>query len=112
MSWLATKYAWKCRDERVKGSVRLVLLALALRVRKNYISTVPTSHGILQRLTFLSDDTVGRCLDVLVDSGEVKRVRRGKKAVYALIKMAGPLFAENPQDAGKFRPKRRRCPFF
>lgn len=110
MSWLATKYVWHCRDEAVKGSTRLVLLALALRVRKRFISTTPTSMTTLQRLTFLSDDQVRRCLDVLVEIGHVQRLKRGKYATYALAKMAGPLFAcdvgENPQDAGFFEPQK------
>lgn len=102
MSWLATKYAWKCRNEAVKGSVRLVLLALALRVKTNYIDTVPTSLSVLRRLTFLSDDTITAAIKVLCIAGEVRRVRRGKYAIYAMAKMAGPLFAENPQDAAFF----------
>lgn len=106
MSWLATKYAWKCRHEDVKGSVRLVLLALALRVRKHYISTVPTSYAVLTRLTFLSDDTLKRCIDTLIAAGEVQRTRRGKRAVYALIKLAGPLFSESPQDAVFFEAEK------
>lgn len=106
MSWLATKYAWKCRHEDVKGSVRLVLLAIALRVKKNYISTVPTSMATLMRLTFLSDDAVRRCLNTLELAGEVRRIRRGKRARYALVKMAGPLFLETPQDAVFFEEEK------
>lgn len=94
MSWLATKYAWKCQNPLVKGGTRLVLLALALRVRKRRITTLPTSLGQLQALTLMSPEQIRRCLDTLEGSGvrEVKRLNRGKLAVYGLPKMAGPLF--------------------
>lgn len=103
MSWIATKYAWKCRNPLVKGSVRLVLLAVALCVEKSKLRTCPTSLKKLARLTFLSHEQIRRCLDVLSgdDVGEVLRVSRGKNAIYELPKMAGPLFAVDSEEPGK-----------
>jgi len=105
MSWLATKYAWKCQHARVKGSVRLVLLAIALRVKKSYVSTTPTSLGVLRRLTLLSEDQIRRCLDILTSTevGEVRRVRRGKRATYAMSTMVGPLFVCDAEESGKMQ---------
>lgn len=92
MSWLATKYAWKCQNARVKGGTRLVLLALALRVRYRRITTRPTSMKFLMKLTLMSEEQIRRCVDLLGELKEVKRIHRGKHATYALPQMAGPLF--------------------
>lgn len=100
MSWLATKYAWKCANPHVKGGTRLVFLALAMRVRKRRITTLPTSLNLLGRLTLMSHEQIRRCIDRLgeKDISEVRRVNRGKNAVYALPKMAGPLFVVEWED--------------
>jgi len=101
MSWLAVKYALACRDDRVKGSVRLVLVALGARVDYRRITTSPTSLGDLQWLTFLSVEQLRRILDTLEGIGEVKRLHRGKYAVYGLPKLAGPLFVWNDTEPVK-----------
>lgn len=104
MSWIATKYAWKCTNPLVKGSVRLVLLAIALRVEKQKLKTTPTSLAQLERLTLLDERQIRRCLNLLCSSkvGEVERLTRGKRAVYALPKLAGPLFVcDAPEKADK-----------
>lgn len=114
MSWLATKYAWKCTNPAVKGGVRLVFLALALRVRKARITTAPTSLPQLMLLTLLSAEQVRRNLDVLCDAGEVRRLNRGKLARYGLPKMAGPLFVcDSPEESVKmtdfvYEPPKRK----
>jgi len=92
VSWHAIKYAWTCQQPEVKGSPRLVLLAIATRVRRQKAKTGPTSLAQLQRLTLLTERQVRRCLDVLESVGEVRRVRRGKKAIYAMPRLVGPLF--------------------
>lgn len=100
MSWIATKYAWKCQNPLVKGSVRLVFLAIALRVEKHKMRTTPTSLGQIERLTLLDPRQIRRCLNVLCSKavGEVERVTRGKRAVYGMLKLAGPLFVCEPDE--------------
>lgn len=101
MSWLGIKYAFACRDERVKGSSRLVLAALGVRIEYQRITTSPTSLGELQWLTFLSAEQLRRILDDLEGWKKVRRLSRGKNAVYALPEMAGPLFAVDDGDPVK-----------
>jgi hypothetical protein len=113
VSWLATKYAWKCENTDVKGGTRLVFLALALRVRYRRITTRPTSLDMLAKLTLMSVEQIRRCIDALEEAKEVRRLRRGKKATYAFPKMAGPLFVvaweEEPVKMTEFSfPERRR----
>jgi len=98
MSWLGVKYALGCRDERVKGGMRLVLVALGARVEYRRVTTSPTSLSVLRWLTLLSSAQLRRNLDVLEDLQKVRRLSRGKHAVYGLPEMAGPLFAV---DAGE-----------
>lgn len=101
MSWLGVKYALACRDERVKGGTRLVLVALGVRVEYRRITTSPTSLRELQWLTFLSAEQLRRILDDLEAWKKVRRLHRGKNAVYALPEMAGPLFAIDDGDPVK-----------
>jgi len=101
VSWLGVKYALACRDARVKGGTRLVLVALGVRVEYQRITTSPTSLGDLQWLTFMSAEQIRRTLDNLETWGTVRRLRRGKNATYALPEMAGPLFAVNDGDPVK-----------
>jgi len=101
MSWLGVKYALACRDERVKGSTRLVLVALGVRVDHRRITTCPTSLGDLRWLTFLSVEQLRRILDDLETWSYVRRLSRGKNAVYALPLMAGPLFSVDAGDPVK-----------
>jgi len=98
VSWLGVQYALACRDERVKGSVRLVLVVLGARVEYRRITTPPTSLDDLWWGTFLSHEQLRRILDFLEEIGEVRRLRRGKNAVYGLPKMAGPLFAVDTSE--------------
>jgi len=101
MSWLGVKYALACRDERVKGSARLVLIVLGARVDHRRITTSPTSLGDLRWLTFLSAEQLRRILDQLESWGKVRRLSRGKNATYALPEMAGPLFVVDDGDPVK-----------
>lgn len=101
MSWLAVKYALACRDERVKLGARLVLVAIGVRVEYRRITTSKTSLDELRWLTFLSHEQIRRVLDDLEEWGKVRRVRRGKNAIYALPEMAGPLFALDDGDPVK-----------
>lgn len=98
MSWLAVKYAFSNRDPRIKGSVRLTLIALAARVEYRHITTAPTSLGDLRWLTLLSAEQLRRIIDDLERWGEVRRLSRGKNAVYGLPKMAGPLFVVDDDE--------------
>jgi hypothetical protein len=98
VSWLATKYAWNCRHAAVKGGVRVVLLALAYQVKAGRITTKPTSMGRLRWLTFLSEEQIRRIINQLEGLGLVRRLNRGKNAVYGLPLMAGPLFAVDPDE--------------
>lgn len=93
MSWLATKYAWKCSNPDVKGGTRLVFLALAMRVTYRRITTRPTSLSHFAKLTLMSAEQIRRCLNTLERVGEIRRIRRGSRATYAFPKMAGPLFS-------------------
>lgn len=101
MSWLGIKYAFACRDARVKGSARLVLVVLGARAEYQRITTSPTSLGELKWLTFLSVEQLRRVLDDLEAWGKVRRLSRGKNAVYGLPEMAGPLFAVDDGDPVK-----------
>lgn len=101
MSWLGVKYALACRDERVKGGARLVLVAIGARLEHRRITTSPTSLGELQWLTFMSAEQIRRNVDFLDEIRKVRRLTRGKNAVYGLPEMAGPLFAVDDGDPVK-----------
>lgn len=101
MSWLGVQYALACRDERVKGSTRLVLVVLGARVEYRRITTAPTSLDDLWWGTFLSHEQLRRILDDLETYGEVVRLKRGKHAVYGLPRMAGPLFVVDTSEPVK-----------
>jgi hypothetical protein len=101
VSWLGVKYALSCRDERVKGGTRLTFVAVGARVEYRRITTSPTSLGELRWLTLRSPEQIRRDLDHLETIRKVKRVRRGKNAIYALPEMAGPLFAVDNGDPVK-----------
>lgn len=101
MSWLGVKYALACRDPLVKGGARMVLVAVGARLERRRITTSPTSLGALRWLTLLSAEQVRRNLKFLEARGKVKRLTRGKSAVYALPEMAGPLFLVDDGDPVK-----------
>lgn len=101
MSWLGVKYALLDRDERVKGGTRLVYVVLGARIEYRRITTSPTSLGELRWLTLMSAEQIRRILDDLEDWKKVRRLSRGKNAVYALPGMAGPLFAMDTGDPVK-----------
>lgn len=106
MSWIATKYAWKCSRlaadgaELVKGTVKLVLLAIAYRVPKGCYETEPTSLGQLKDLTGIQERQLRNCRDALVDMGELEqRGGAGKLATYIMPRLAGPLFVVNGHES-------------
>ena len=111
MSDLATTYAWDCSE--VKGGTKLVLLAIASRVRTGYIDSGPMSLAELQQLTGLKDKQVRRCRDQLIRLGVIERVGDGRATAYRLSKMQGkrlPITArENPElfigVPGRHQPK-------
>jgi hypothetical protein len=90
VSWFATKYAWRCTS--VKGSVKLLLLALAWRVPTGCYDTEPTSLVDLEDLTGITTRHLRDCRAELLRIGEVEQCGRGKLAIYRLPKLAGPLF--------------------
>lgn len=95
MSWFATKHAWRVTS--VDKGTKMVLLALAFRIPQGYSSTEPTSLGMIERLTGYDPRHLRRCLDELVDAGEIARLARGKLATYHFVTMEGPLFAGHPR---------------
>lgn len=101
MSWLGVKYALACRDTRVKGGARMVLVSVGARIEYRRITSSPTSLSELQWLSLMSVEQVRRNLDLLEGFGKVRRLSRGKNAIYALPEMAGPLFVVDDGDPVK-----------
>lgn len=106
-SWIATKYAWTCSHplpdgtEVIKGSVKLVLLAIAALVPKNHAETPLVRLATLVKMTGLEERQVRRCRDLLARLREIEVCHVGKRARYGMVGMAGPLFAFGAEDPDK-----------
>lgn len=104
---VATKYAWTCsrivKDaECIKGSVKLVLLAIAALVPEHHASTGLVRLSTLVKMTGLEERQVRRCRDFLARLKEIAVETEGKRARYVMVGMAGPLFvASSAEDADK-----------
>lgn len=97
MSWAATKYAWKCSHveqdvELIKGTTKLLLLAVAYLIPTQHHDTPPTSLRELEGLTGIQARQLRTCRDVLKRLRELEVEGAGQLVVYRMVGMTGPLF--------------------
>jgi hypothetical protein len=106
VSWNATQYVWTLSRqvdgrEAIKGSVKLVLLAVAAIVPDRHMQTGLLRLGTLVAMTGLEERQVRRCRDLLARLREIDVEVDGKRARYGMVGMVGPLFAFGAADADK-----------